>query len=236
MPIRDQLQQIEIMMNEGQLDEAIETLEELSQNHPDNYHVISLLGECYLISGEPEKAIKPLRWATKTFHEYFKKFKKKAQESQRNDSDEKSLIRKLKKQQERRDENNVWVDHYLLGCAFGRCMQFRPAIRHLNIADKMNPKNAEIIRNIGWIRCMQEKQENGRQLLKEAINLDPENALAYNDLGASYMFEENFEEAQKWIKKAQDLDPDDDFIQTTADKLEELMAHHLLTKKTAKHT
>lgn len=113
-------------------------------------------------------------------------------------------------------------------------MKLRPAIRHLNIADKMNPNNAEIIRNIGWIRCMQEKTDNGRNLLKKAIKLDPENALAYNDLGASYLFEEKLDEAKRWITKAIKMDPEDVFIINTADKLEELLAFQVLSKKEGK--
>jgi len=138
---------------------------------------------------------------------------------------------RIKKAMRRKRKDSLWIDYYLLGCAYGRCMKFKKAIQHLNIANKLNPNNAEVIRNIGWIRCMQEKKDHGRKLLKKSIDLDPTNALAYNDLGASYMFEENFEEAQKWIKKASEMDPHDDFIINTAEKLEELMAYKKIMSK-----
>jgi tetratricopeptide (TPR) repeat protein len=229
--LRETLHLIEQIMNDGQIEESIELLKELSQEYPENYHIVSLLGECYLMSGNPEKAIKPLQWATKTFSSFRKELIKDLQEDPHDNESEEITVTRIRRTHERTSEKNVWVDHYLLGCAYGRCLMMRPAIRHLNLADKLNPNNAEIIRNIGWIRCMQEKTDNGRNLLKKAIKLDPENALAYNDLGASYLFEEKLDEAQVWISKAIKMDPEDNFIRNTADKLEDLLAFQTLSTK-----
>lgn len=225
--LREQILHAENLMNDGEVDAALEMLQELSVLYPDNYHIASLIGECHLSLGEPDMAIKPLKWATKTFPEA-----KAAAEKAKANSAEEALVKKLRQQSNTDQSNYLWVDHYLLGCAYGRTMKFRNAIRHLNLANQMNPKNAEIIRNIGWIRCIQEKKDTGRKLLRQAINLDPSNALAYNDLGASFMFDEQFDEAEKWIDKARQIDPDDEFIIRTADKLEELRAYKTLFKKT----
>lgn len=224
--LHDELQDIELMMNHGDITLALKLLEELSQNHPDDYYVTSLLGECYLSMGRPDKAIKPLKWAAKNYPQLSPRRKLKKDGKKQDEEDK--FVRMLKGTFRENTPNNLWVDHYLLGCAYGRCLKFRSAIKHLNIADKMNPENAEVIRNLGWIRCLQEKKEAGRELLKKAIDLDPDNALAYNDLGASYMFEEEFTEAEKWIKKASVLDPDDEFIMSTAEKLEDLKAFETL--------
>lgn len=229
--LRETLQNIELLMNDGHIEHCIKQLEEITKEYPGNYHVASLMGECYLMHGQPEKAIKPLQWATKTFPEFRKELINELKQEPEDNEGEEITITRIRRTEERTSEKNIWVDHYLLGCAYGRCMKFLPAIRHLNIADKMNPKNAEIIRNIGWIRCMQDKPANGRTLLKKAIKIDPTNALAYNDLGASYLFEEQLDEAQKWISKAMKMDPDDHFIQNTADKLEDLIAYTTLLKK-----
>jgi|CXWL01.1.fsa_nt_gi Flp pilus assembly protein TadD len=231
--LEDHLMLVEDYMNSGQIERALSLLEELSKIYPDNYHVASLLGECYLTLGKPDKAIKPLQWATKQFEvEQAKATDQTVPELttkiEKISDDEKRIVIQIKRSFQRKEKDSLWVDHYLLGCALGRCMKFRPAIRHLNIANTMNPNNAEIIRNIGWIRCMQDNINDGRELLKKAIKLDPSNALAYNDLGASYMFEENLEEAQTWLKKAVELDPEDEFIHNTAEKLEELMAYKTL--------
>ena len=233
--LRQHIHWIESMMNEGDIEDALIRLQEIALTYPESYHISSLIGECYLTLGQPEKAIKPLRWATKRYMSKKKHTRKKPEEKSeteiRQDYNERTTILKIKKAMRRKRKDNIWIDHYLLGCAYGRVMKFQSAIRHLNIANKMNPNNAEVIRNIGWIRCMQEKKIPGRKLLQKSIDLDPTNALAYNDLGASYMFEENFEEAQKWIKKASDMDPYDDFITNTAEKLEELMAYKKIMSK-----
>ena len=225
----EHLHNIEQLMTDGDMDTALKMLQELSIEYPDNYHVMSLLGECFLTMGEPDKAIKPLKWATKKFEETEPSEKMKTSEDL-----EKDLIMKLKKKFTDKKKNNAWVDHYLLGCAYGRCLKFQSAIKHLNIADKMNPENAEVIRNMGWIRCMQERKADGRKLLEHAIQLDPDNALAYNDLGASYMFDEDFEQARQWIAKATEMDPDDEFIISTSDKLEELIAYKTIFGKIPK--
>lgn len=233
--LRQHLHWIENMMNEGDIEDALKVLQEIALTYPESYHIASLIGECYLTLGQPEKAIRPLSWATKRFKKK-KKLERKKPEPRteaeiRADYNERTTVLKIKKAMRRKRKDTSWIDHYLLGCAYGRCMKFKSAIRHLNIANKINPNNAEIIRNIGWIRCMQEKKEHGRKLLRKSIDLDPTNALAYNDLGASFMFEENFEEAQKWIKKATEMDPHDDFITNTAEKLEELMAYKKIMSK-----
>lgn len=236
--LREQILVIEELMNSGFLEDAIAQLEELSQQYPDNYHIASLLGECYLTTGKPEKAIRPLQWATKRFEsEVIQQEEEAEQEAllplkSTEDEEEDHLIEQLRADASPEDlRHTAWVDHYLLGCAYGRCLKFRHAIRHLNIADKLNPENSEIIRNMGWIRCLQKKKDTGRKLLKRAIDLDPHNALAYNDMGASYLFEEKFDEAKKWIDEAVKIDPNDEFILKTVDKLEELTAYQVLFRK-----
>ena len=223
--ILHKLQQVESIMNQGALDLALEMLEQLCKQYPDNYHVVSLLGECYLAIGQPDKAIKPLKWAAE---------KRPAEEEESENSlpdREPDTIGQLKKKLGDKTIDDPWVDQYLLGCAYGRCMKFQSAIRHLNIANRMNPENTEVIRNIGWIRCMQKKKQLGRKLLRKAISLDPQNALAYNDLGASYLFENELAEAQKWIEKATQMDPEDEFISNTAERLEEMVAMKMLFGK-----
>ncbi len=223
--LQAQLQEIEFFLNEGDIETAQERLEELSKEYPNNYQVTSLLGECYLSIGKPDKAIKPLKWAMKKHQELLTELKEAETELDELDQNpEDILVRRLKKMANQSVQNPNWIDYFLLGCAYSKCNQFTPAIRHLNIAQEMNPENAEVVRNIGWIRCLQKKQNTGRKLLRKAISMDPQNALAYNDLGASYLFDQDFDEAEKWIAKAKDLDPLDEMIISTSEKLEELKA------------
>ncbi|MDF2379528.1 MAG: hypothetical protein P1V18_04915 [Candidatus Gracilibacteria bacterium] len=219
----NQIQEIEELMNLGEMDEAIALLMKYISQNPKNYHLISLLGECHLSNGEPEKAIRPLLWATKNHP----KSQDELQEKPIKESED-NLVNQLRRSVGKASLDGSWVDHYLLGCAYGRCMKYLQGTKHLNIADKMNPNNSEIIRNIGWIKCMNKNTPIGRKLLRRAINIDANNALAHNDMGASYLFEGKIYEAGEWINKAIKLDPDDPFIKTTAEKLEELQAYSTL--------
>ncbi len=85
-----------------------------------------------------------------------------------------------------------------------------PAVQWLQ---KEVGSEAEIIRNIGWMKCMSGKVKEGRSCLRQSIKLDPKNGLAYNDLGASYMFTQdlNLQLAERWLKKALELEPNNAF-------------------------
>ncbi|NIR50749.1 hypothetical protein GWO43_19375 [candidate division KSB1 bacterium] len=50
----------------------------------------------------------------------------------------------------------------------------------------MRPKDDEVLRNLGWMRCMKGEVEKGRETLQRVLKIDPENALIHNDLAASY--------------------------------------------------
>jgi tetratricopeptide (TPR) repeat protein len=116
------------------------------------------------------------------------------------------------------------LPQYLLGCAFGRLANFQPALDHLFIADRLKPNDPEILRNIGWMKCMSGEVKEGRSYLRRSIKLDPKNGLAYNDLGASYMFtqDSNLKLAERWLKKALELEPNSAFIQNTWQSFQEL--------------
>lgn len=248
MSLHNQIHEIEHIMNSGDMKEAITRLNDLLNEHPKNYHLISLLGECYLSSGQPEKAIKPLLWSTKNYPKdkselecpeeeelgELNEFDAEEDFDITNEDDEDVLIDQLRTEEPLSESGGSWVDHYLLGCAYGRCMQFRQGIKQLEIANQLNPDHSEIVRNIGWIQCMNKQPIKGRKNLMRAITIDKKNALAYNDMGASYLFDGNIEEAKKWIDKAVSLDPSDPFIKTTADKLDELKALKILFNENRK--
>jgi len=118
------------------------------------------------------------------------------------------------------------LPQYLLGCALGRLAKFERALHHLFIADRLKPNDPEILRNIGWMKCMSGEVKEGRSYLRQSIKLDPENGLAYNDLGASYMFTQDLNPrlAERWLKKALQVEPDNPFIQDTWQSFQELLS------------
>ncbi len=116
------------------------------------------------------------------------------------------------------------LPRYLLGCALGRLAKFERALHHLFIADRLKANDPEILRNIGWMKCMSGEVKEGRSYLRQSIKLDPENGLAYNDLGASYMFTQDLNPrlAERWLKKALRVAPNNPFIKNTWDSFQEL--------------
>jgi tetratricopeptide (TPR) repeat protein len=179
----------------GRIIESISYLEKALHTFPEELHIALLLGEAYLCNGEPEKAIKPLKWALKRKEETF----------------------------EEMEHELDWELYYLLGSSYARSSKFKKALEYLELANNINPNSSEILRNIGWVMCCQNRTLCGRSILRRSIQIDPENALAYCDLGASYMFEGNYSEANTWIMKAKQLDPLDMNILETADQLQHLI-------------
>jgi tetratricopeptide (TPR) repeat protein len=120
----------------------------------------------------------------------------------------------------------VPLSQYLLGCALGRLGKFQRALHHLSTADRLRPNDPEILRNIGWMKCISGDVKEGRSYLRRSIRLDPKNGLAYNDLGASYMFTHDFNPrlAERWLKKALQTEPNNAFIQNTWKSFQELLS------------
>lgn len=114
-------------------------------------------------------------------------------------------------------DQNRFLSHFLLGCAYGRVFRFDDAIEELEIALELKPNDDEVLRNIGWITCMSGNLEKGRQFLLQALELNPVNGLIYNDLAASYMFSQtrNLDKAKHWLEKALEVEPEEPFIKQT---------------------
>lgn len=124
-------------------------------------------------------------------------------------------IRPLEIALEMNQEN--FIAHFLLGCAYGRTLLFDEALEELNIAREMQPKDPEVLRNLGWITCMSGDLKQGRQILLEAMKIAPQNGLIYNDMAASYMFTKSrdLEQAKYWLELALQVEPDEPFIRQT---------------------
>ncbi len=124
-------------------------------------------------------------------------------------------IRPLEIVLEMNQEN--FMAHFLLGCAYGRTLLFDEALEELKIAREMQPDDPEVLRNLGWITCMAGDLKEGRQILLDAMKIAPQNGLIYNDLAASYMFTKarDLEKAKYWLELALKVEPDEPFIRQT---------------------
>jgi tetratricopeptide (TPR) repeat protein len=102
--------------------------------------------------------------------------------------------------------------YYLLGIARMKCGKFFLAKRALEKANELLPQNPENLRSLGWVKIMLGELEEGRNNLRDAINLDLTNYLAYIDLAMSYFNYFEFKEGFEWLERAKALAPDDPFV------------------------
>jgi len=112
--------------------------------------------------------------------------------------------------------------YYLLGIARMRCCRFFLAKRALEKADKLDPKNPENLRSLGWVKIMLGNLEEGRKDLRSAINLDLTNHLAYLDLAMSYFHFYEFKEGFEWLNRAKALAPKDPYVLYNSEMAEKM--------------
>jgi len=102
--------------------------------------------------------------------------------------------------------------YYLLGIARMKCCRFFLAKRALEKADKLDPDNPENLRSLGWVKVMLGNLQEGRNDLRNAINLNLTNPLAYLDLAMSYFHFYEFEQGFEWLNRAKALAPKDPYV------------------------
>lgn len=102
--------------------------------------------------------------------------------------------------------------YYLLGIARMKCYRFFLAKRALEKADELDPNNSENLRSLGWVKIMLGNLDEGRNNLRNAINLNLTNYLAYLDLAMSYFHFYEFEQGFEWLDRAKALAPKDKFV------------------------
>lgn len=107
---------------------------------------------------------------------------------------------------------------YLYAISLQKCWFLNLAEKEFKFLKERDPKNPEILRQFGWTKVLKGKVEEGRGLLREAINLNLMDPLAYMDLGASYAMSLDFAESLNWMETARNLDTKNPFI---SEKIEE---------------
>lgn len=94
---------------------------------------------------------------------------------------------------------------YLIGVARQKCWFLSLAEKDFEFLMQAKPKDPEILRMAGWTKVLKGEVEEGRGLLRQAIDLDITNDLPYLDLGASYALSLDFKEALNFLETAKSL-------------------------------
>lgn len=105
------------------------------------------------------------------------------------------------------DKNNPEA-HYYLGEVYCKLRDFKKSIYQIEIANKLLPKNPQIIHLLGWANFMDGNIETGRILMEKALKMTPYEVRSLCDLAVLEMKALN-EKAIEYAQKALELAPND---------------------------
>lgn len=113
-------------------------------------------------------------------------------------------------------------EHHNLGLKYYREKKYDEAVKELEQAVKLDPRNATIVNNLGFTLYRFEKYEESLVWLRKAIEIDPQRAVAYANLAEAYMKLGKTTEARQYYEKYAELAPNSPTIEYVRRKIEEL--------------
>jgi peptidoglycan/xylan/chitin deacetylase (PgdA/CDA1 family)/uncharacterized caspase-like protein len=113
-------------------------------------------------------------------------------------------------------------EHHNLGLKYYREKKYDEAVRELEEAAKLDPRNATIVNNLGFTLFKFEKYEESIGWLQKAIDIDPQRIVAYVNLADAYMKSGKTAEARQYYEKYAEIAPNASSIEYVRKKLEEL--------------
>ena len=87
------------------------------------------------------------------------------------------------------------------------------AIRYLNRALKISPKNTSVLNTLGTAYQHQKKYSIAMKYFKKALKIDPNDFVAYINIGVIYMELKKYEFAVANFRKAYEIDPESEIAQ-----------------------
>ncbi len=113
-------------------------------------------------------------------------------------------------------------EHHNLGLKYYREKKYDEAVKELEQAVKLDPRNATIVNNLGFTLYRFEKYEESVIWLRKAIDIDPQRAVAYANLADAYMRLGKTVEARQYYEKYAEIAPNSPTIEYVRKKIEEL--------------
>ena len=113
-------------------------------------------------------------------------------------------------------------EHHNLGLKYYREKKYDDAVKELEQAVKLDPRNATIVNNLGFTLYRFEKYEESVVWLRKAIEIDPRRTVAYANLADAYMKLGKTAEARQYYEKYAEMAPTSPTIEYVRKKLEEL--------------
>ena len=113
-------------------------------------------------------------------------------------------------------------EHHNLGLKYYREKKYDEAVKELEQAVKLDPKNATMSNNLGFTLFKFEKYDESVTWLRKAIEIDPQRAVAYANLADAYAKLGKTKEARQYYEKYAEMAPNSPTIDYVRKKVEEL--------------
>lgn len=99
--------------------------------------------------------------------------------------------------------------HLLMGCHYHEDGQLDQAIHHLIYAERLNPKNVDILQELGKVYHKRRQHEEAKKYYQDAIEISPGNYYSYYLAGSLLKDMKDYAGAENSLRKASHLEPDD---------------------------
>ena len=195
---------IELYSN-GQIQEALETIEALSKDFPNNPLLLNISGVCYAGLSLMDDAVKSYEKAVAIKPDYADahfNLGNILRDLGELDGAIKSFVKTIEIMPEY-DEAQ-----YNLGVTLQELGQLDEAIEQYEKALSINPENADLILNLGFIYQSLGQIDEAIEQYDNALTIDPDNAKVLNNLAVIFRDLDQVDEAIKYFKKALAIKPD----------------------------
>lgn len=115
-----------------------------------------------------------------------------------------------------------YTGHYILGFLHSRRESWGQALIHLQLANKYQSNNAEILRCLGWALFRSGSCPQGVVTLERALNLERDNTLILCDLGVVYLQLRRFTKARSLFVHALEVEPENERARECVQAVEKL--------------
>ena len=115
-----------------------------------------------------------------------------------------------------------YTAHYILGFIASHFERWKESITELQIANKLEQNNPEILRCLGWSLFSGGSVLEGIVTLERALNLEEGNPLTLCDLGVACLKTKNFTKSKALLGRALDLDPTNPRVQECLEMVKRL--------------
>ena len=177
---RAEIQSLISLVNKGQIQEALETVEVLIKDYPDEAILFNISGACYKANGQLEEAIKSFEKAISIKPDYAEAHYNLGvilRETGQIDAAMKSYEKALESKHEYPNAHNN------LGNIFLELNQLDSALDHFEWAVAFNPNYAEAHNNLGATLQQINHDDMAVNSFEKAIAIKPNYAKAHNNLG-----------------------------------------------------